>query len=81
MAKLLRIEYAGAFYHVTARGNERWGKLFLLCLNSRAGLVSLAYPHSPAAAGLGPSRVVRRVKRVNQWLGLIITIDVNHVVH
>ncbi len=23
MAKLLRIEYAGAFYHVTARGNER----------------------------------------------------------
>ena len=23
MARPLRIEYAGAFYHVTARGNER----------------------------------------------------------
>ena len=23
MARLLRIEYAGAFYHVTSRGNER----------------------------------------------------------
>ena len=29
MARLLRIEYEGAFYHVTARGNER-GKTFFL---------------------------------------------------
>ncbi|SPF44950.1 transposase (fragment) [Syntrophobacter sp. SbD1] len=29
MARPLRIEYEGAFYHVTARGNERW-KIFFM---------------------------------------------------
>ena len=42
MARPLRIEYAGAFYHITARGNERKDifksikdrKQFLSCLSA-----------------------------------------------
>jgi hypothetical protein len=50
MARPLRIEYEGAYYHVTSRGNERkavfreekdWGQIFTVDIRNEFGVSTL----------------------------------------
>jgi hypothetical protein len=68
MTRPLRIEYAGAHYHVTSRGNERWAifrddtdrELFLLTSGSSRSNRSTAELVLSSVEGLGSSRAAVR---------------------
>ena len=76
MARPLRLEYDGAFYHVTSRGNER-GKIFFTEGDYGKSLIYLLKRHTGMAnraigeqfAGLSYSAVTKSCRSLEEGMG------------